>query len=60
MLSVKEGECVTEYINRLQMCGYRLDDAWTIVNDFLRMLDWDALEAFIQAQELVQRVGTVR
>lgn len=57
MLFSKEGERVNEQIKRLQMCGYRLDDAWAIVNDFLRMLDFDALKAFIEAQELVQRYG---
>lgn len=48
-----------EYVSRLVMCGYRKDDAWTLVNDFLRLLDWDALEAFIEAREIVQRVGTI-
>ena len=48
-----------EYIQRLIKCGYRADDAWMIVNDFLRMLDWDALAAFVEAKEIMQRVGTV-
>lgn len=48
---------MADYVRRLQMCGYRIDDAWTIANDFLRILDFDALEAFVRAKELVQRVG---
>lgn len=56
----KGGADMDEYIRRLMMCGYRKDDAWTIVNDFLRLLDWDALEAFIEAREIVQRVGSIR
>lgn len=43
---------MSEYIKRLMRCGWRVDRAWTMVNDLLRELDFDGLEMFIRQEEL--------
>lgn len=40
-----------EYIRRLMNCGWRMDNAWMLVNDLLRELDFDGLEEFILREE---------
>lgn len=42
---------MSEYVDRLVMCGYRVDDAWMAVSDFMRELDWDALFDFVRMKE---------
>lgn len=40
-----------EYIRRLVHCGWRTDNAWMLVNDLLRELDFNGLEEFVQREE---------
>lgn len=40
-----------EYIRRLMNCGWCMDNAWMLVNDLLRELDFDGLEDFIRREE---------
>lgn len=40
-----------DYIERLMLCGWRYDQAYYIVNDFLRNLDFDGLNEFIRLEE---------
>ena len=42
-----------EYINRLCRCGMRIDDAYTVVNDFYRELDFDGLKDYISEYETI-------
>lgn len=42
---------VEEYIERLENCGLRLDDASVLVNDFLRDWDWDGLAEYVNDLE---------
>lgn len=44
-----------EYIDRLCLCGIRKDDAWVLVNDFLRELDWNGLADYVNELEKVHR-----
>lgn len=39
------------FIERLMLCGWRKDQAWILVSDFLRELDFDELEDFIRREE---------
>ena len=43
----------SEYIMRLCRCGMRVDDAYTVVNDFCRELDFDGLKEYVKQKELV-------
>lgn len=40
-----------DYIDRLMMCGWRRDQAYKIVNDFLKNLNFDGLNEFIRLEE---------
>lgn len=40
-----------QYIQRLLRCGWRIDNAWMIVNDLMRELDFDGLEEFVRREE---------
>ena len=42
-----------EYINRLCKCGMRIDDAYTVVNDFYRELDFDGLKDYVSEFEVI-------
>ena len=45
-----------EYINRLCRCGMRVDDAYTVVNDFFRELDFDGLREYVRNYETVTKI----
>lgn len=45
-----------EYIRWLCACGMRIDDAYTVVNDFYRELDFDGLLDFIKGYEIAQKI----
>lgn len=38
-------------MERLLMCGWSRDQAYILVNDMLRELDWEGLEDFIAREE---------
>lgn len=42
---------MSDYINRLVRCGWRLDNACLFVNDMLRDLDFAGLEEFVKREE---------
>lgn len=42
-----------EYVRRLCNCGMRVDDAYTVCNDFYRELDFDGLKEYVKQKELV-------
>lgn len=43
--------CSQDYIDRLTYAGMRIDNAWMIVDDFLRDLDFGGLEDYCKALE---------
>ena len=45
-----------EYIMRLCRCGMRIDDAYTVVNDFFRELDFDGLDAYVEQYEVTHKI----
>lgn len=45
-----------DYIMRLCKCGMRIDDAYTVVNDFFRELDFDGLAEYISQQETIRSI----
>lgn len=45
-----------EYINRLMACGMRVDDAYTVCNDFFRELDFDGLEEYVSQYEVIHKM----
>lgn len=45
---------MVDYINELCACGMRVDDAYTVVNDFFRELDIDGLEDYILQYKAVR------
>lgn len=44
---------MNEYINRLMACGMRVDDAYTVCNDFYRELDFDGLAEYVTQYETI-------
>lgn len=40
-----------DYIDRLMMCGWRRDQAYRIVDNFLKNLDLDGLADFVRLEE---------
>lgn len=48
-----------EYIMRLCRCGMRIDDAYTVCNDFFRALDFDGLEEYVNQYETVKKIVNV-
>ena len=51
LLSFYYGGMKKNYIDRLIAAGIRPDDAFVIVNDFWRELDFDGLEDYVQIME---------
>lgn len=45
-----------EYIMRLCRCGMRIDDAYTVVNDFCRELDIDGLKDYVEQYEVAHKI----
>jgi len=45
-----------EYIRRLTNCGMRVDDAYTVVNDFYRELDFEGLEDYVSGYEVMTSI----
>lgn len=45
-----------EYIRRLCACGMRVDDAYTVVDDFYRELDFEGLEDYVRSYETVHAI----
>ena len=45
-----------EYIMRLCKCGMRVDDAYTVVNDFCRELDFDGLKEYVSEYETITKI----
>lgn len=45
-----------DYIMRLCKCGMRIDDAYTVVNDFFRELDFDGLTDYVKQYETITEI----
>ena len=45
-----------EYIMRLCRCGMRIDDAYTVCNDFYRELDFDGLAEYVSQYEVIHEM----
>ena len=45
-----------EYVMRLCRCGMRVDDAYTVVNDFYRELDFDGLKDYVSEYETITKI----
>lgn len=48
-----------EYVDRLCACGLRKDDAWVLVTDFLRELDFDGLAEYVKELERLHVLASV-
>lgn len=47
---------MNEYIDRLCRCGMRVDDAYTVCNDFYRELDFDGLKEYVKQKETIHQI----
>lgn len=45
-----------DYIRRLIACGMRVDDAYTVCNDFYRELDFDGLDEYVRDYETITKI----
>lgn len=40
-----------EYLDRLELCGWRRDQAWILIDDFVKEMDFEALDEFVRMEE---------